>query len=56
MKQIFGGDGGKLGLKLEFCHPWSYKIGSGRLTFCLSFHLSVSFLGIGSLFFSETWC
>ena len=54
MKQIFWEDEGKLGLKLEFCHPWSYKIGSVGPTFCLSFRLSVSFLGIGSLFFSET--
>ena len=37
--------------------PWqegSYKTGSACLSFCPSFCLSVSFLGIHSLVFSET--
>ena len=36
-------------------YPWSRREGSYKIWFvCPSFHLPISFLGIGSLIFSET--
>ena len=36
-------------------YPWSWREGSYKIRFvCPSFHLPISFLGIGSLVFSET--
>ena len=37
-------------------YPWSRQEGSHKIRFvCFSFHLPISFLGIGSLDFSETY-
>ena len=37
-------------------YPWYWWKGSYKIRFvCPSFHLSIIFLGIGSLVFSETW-